>query len=235
MHAHPGGVAISTLVDLCTAKARLSIDSTDTDAVIQSVLDGAERAVVVFLGYDPSSAAATEYYSGDGSEFIVLRRKPVTTVTSVYADAGGRYGQSDDPFPSTSLLTEGTDYSVRIDGGTQTGILVRHGAFWPYAHRRPIRRLGWEVSPEFGSVKVTYTAGYTPAQLADIAEAIYQESAARWSSRFNGMGPFQSESLDGYSRSLGSGGSSSESMVSPFVSPIARDMLRAHRSIPWSA
>jgi len=218
-------------VSLAVLKSRLGVSGTDSDNVLSGILCGAERSAVVYLGYDPGSATATEYYSGEGSEFITLRRKPVTSVTAVYEDADGRYGEGTDPFPAETLLVEGEDYSLRIDGGGRTGILVRHGRFWPYSYRRPPNRLGSELSPEFGSIKVEYVAGYTADQLGDIAEAVLLEAASRYQLRSGGVGPFQSESLDGYSYSRAN---LTRDPGGAFANPLARDILKPHRLIPWA-
>ncbi len=218
---------------LVLLKARLGITGTDGDAVLNGILCGAERSAVVYLGYDPSSAQVTEYYSGNASEFLVLRRKPVTSVVSVYEDADGRYGESDAPFPAETLLVEGTDYSVKTDGGTQTGILVRHGRFWPYSHRRPVGRLAWELSPEFGSVKCEYVAGYTATQMGDIAEAVLSEAASLYQSR-HGLGLPQSESLDGRSLSFSGPTDAGGDGMGQFMNSNAERILRRHRITPWA-
>jgi hypothetical protein len=237
MHAHPGGVRVSTLVDLCTAKARLGVTDTDSDAVIQGVLDGAERAVVVFLGYDPSSAAATVYLDGNGTESLVLPRKPVpsaASITNVWLDEGGYYGSVADSFHATeTLLTAGEDYYYKAN--STAGILVRMGSFWPVAKRRPLGRLGWEYAPLLGCVKVQFTSGLSPTEMADIAEAIYAMFATLYQQRF-GLGVPQSESLGGRSLSFsGPAGGSTELLYGPSVNATALALLRPHRLIPWSA
>lgn len=204
--------------------------------MLQGVLDGAERTAIVRLGYDPSSQAATVYLDGNGTENLVLPRKPVpsaASITNVWLDEGGFYGSVTDSFDATdTLLTAGVDYFYKAN--STAGILVRMGRFWPVARRRPLDRLGTETTPLLGCVKVTFTSGLTPTELADIAEAIYMESAARWVSRTTGMGPFQSESLDGYSRTLGSGSSSESFGPSSFLSPVAREIIWGHRLTPWA-
>jgi hypothetical protein len=225
---------VSTFCSLPILRARLKITSTDSDEVLQGILDASERAAVVYLGYDPQSVASTVYLDGNGTEFLVLPRKPVpsaASITSVWLDAGGYYGTVTDSFHATeTLLTSGEDYYYQAN--SQAGILVRMGTFWPVSRRRPLGRLGWESAPLLGSVKVTFTSGLTAVQMVDIAEACYSLSATFYQQRF-GLGLPQSESLDGRSLSFsGPMPGGGELLYGPSVNATALALLRPHRLTP---
>jgi len=75
----------------------------------------------------------------------------------VYEERGARGGQKSGSFGASTELTAGTQYyidTVTSDGDGSiygaSGILIRIGTGWPNEH---------------GSLKVTYTAGYTSAEL----------------------------------------------------------------------
>jgi hypothetical protein len=211
---------------LANLKAFIGMSASDTtyDTQLTLVLNGVEQSITTYLGYNPASASATEYYSGNGTYQIVLNRKPVANaaaVTAVYEDTGAYWGQATDPFPSTTLLTQGTDYAVNIEGVSQTGILTRIKNVWPTQWTWLPGKLAANLGPVPGCVKVTYTAGWTTYGPADVIQAAYAEAAARWASRLTGMGALTSESMDGYGISLAqlqTGGSNMG--ASRFLSPL---------------
>jgi len=87
-------------------------------------------------------------------EYLQLNNGFVRSVASVYEDFDARYGQGADDFAAASLLTAGTDYYLELDsaGMSKSGRLIRTNRAWS---TRP------------GTIKVTYTAGLAPSELAD--------------------------------------------------------------------
>jgi len=80
------------------------------------------------------STSRTEYYDGDGTDTLLLRAYPVTTVATIYVDTGRDY-DSDDLLDSGDYVYYGMDGTVKTDG-----------ALFASGNK---------------SVKVTYTGGYT--------------------------------------------------------------------------
>lgn len=91
-------------------------------------------------------------YGSGGSSKLQLMELPVRSVASVYEDRQAMGGQAPNGFPSTSLLTAGVNYYI----DWETAGLCKNGQL--------IRRVSrWSTVPR--SIKVTYTAGYTQAEL----------------------------------------------------------------------
>lgn len=134
-----------------------------------------EADVKRFLGWDPERATVTRYFpkgefggkphpfvgafgvvkqSGGTGEVLALDHKYVLNDSSlvVYECSGSYAGQHADT--SWELLTKGTQYALEIDEDntangdrvSRSGHLLRLDADWPRSQ---------------GSVKVTYTAGFT--------------------------------------------------------------------------
>lgn len=148
----------------------------------------------------------TEYLSGDGTEKLLLRQRPVQSVASVYLDADGYFGQGSDPFPASTLLTAGTDYCLQRDTPTsqaeqsKAGILLRIGGVWPDLYRGRRGLLVAEQSLGAGNIKVTYTAGWASVPLTDQA-AVHQMVGLMRTTQGLG-GSIRSLSLDYFSFTL---------------------------------
>lgn len=221
-------MALTTLIKL---KTFLGLQATaDEDSKLSAILGGVEDAARAYMargrrqsGFTvwPESGSGTEYYSGTGNRDLVLRHSPVTTVTSVYLDATGYFGDGTNAFASTTLLTAGTDYVlIKDDGssGSAVGVIRRIGGIggvslsdeWHWQPREygrgntltASRAPYWPTGT--GNIKVTYTAGFTTIP-DDIQLAIWQMvSYVRAGAKYGGQLP-GSESLGEYSYSLMSG------------------------------
>ena len=208
-------------------RTRCAVPSSVADATLEDILDGAEASAELYLGYALTGATVTDYLDGQGVPELVLPRKGVASVTSVYEDSGGRYGDNPDGFDTDSLLEEGVDYALQVKGPDRTGILVRYGGVWAPSRIRRWRRLADGKLAAYGSVKVVYT---TNDVAADVAEAIYLEAAARYMAGATGYGVQTSSSLDARSVSVTPfPRRQSDGISSPFVSPIAEQMLAMRR------
>lgn len=118
----------------------------------------------------------TEFYSGDGTDKLILRQRPVQSIGAVYLDADGYFGEGEDAFPASSLLTAGSDYCLQRDTTTalaeksKVGILLRIGGVWPDITRQARGLLSGERSGGMGNIKVTSTVGWgtvpEPTQMA---------------------------------------------------------------------
>lgn len=77
-------------------KSRLGLSVTTYDGELSGILDAVNATLEVFLGYDPTDPTITEYLSTRGEVETPLVKRPrscpVTSVTSVYLDESGRFG-----------------------------------------------------------------------------------------------------------------------------------------------
>lgn len=153
------------------AIAVLNLQSTDT--LLPLIVRHVDKLCKNFMGWDPERSAKTEYYEstergggsfywlgewgsysdvGGRSDILQLKRKYVLASGLVVQEfAGAQMGQ----YTSTAweTLTLGEEYYLDLDNDnvSESGHLVRLGAQWPKSR---------------GSVKVTYTAGFTATELS---------------------------------------------------------------------
>lgn len=225
---------MATWTDTTTLKLLIGESSSSYDTHLGVILNAVETNIIRYLGYNPAGAAGTEYYSGNGSNRLVLARNPVTAVSAVYEDTSGYYGVPSDVFDATaSVLTAGTDYVWDKEDVNKAGVLIRLGGkTWPLGQKRFPDRLANSIDYVWGCVKVTYTAGMDATQVSVITEAAYLEAAALFQSRVTGMGAFASQGLDGYNYSISSAeGVRGKSGNSRFLSPVVELMLRPWRRV----
>lgn len=209
-------------------KTTLGITGTGEDSKLDIMLSAADSAIKLYVGFDIESrtygtgATATDagvgdsgYYSGDDHYQLVLRQRPVTSITSVYLDPTGRFGDNPDgAFASSELLVAGTDYVLRWDGtlpGATTrcsrcGILEKLSGVWPGLRRHSIGAINASYSQQNGNIKITYVAGYTTVP-ADIKYALALVVAKMRQTASFGGDALTSESYEDYSYKLGSGNS----------------------------
>lgn len=165
------------LTDLATVKTILGVSGTTEDARLTRLIMNAEARVKAWCKRTFESTSYTEFYSGNDTDLLRLRQRPVTAVASVYEDTGGHYGQASG-FGAATLLEVGTHYVIEYEGQQSangaSGLLVRVGTVWP-RHRR-VRyafRLSPESGPAHGNIKVTYTAGWFQGTVpGDVVQAV---------------------------------------------------------------
>lgn len=208
-------------------RSRSNIPTSVVDSVLEAILDGAEASAELYLGYPLLGSTFVDYLDGDGTQLLVLPRKYVTSVSSVYEDTSGRYGANADGFGSNTEKVEGTDWSLQIKGPDKTGVLVRYNGIWPYQRFRGYRKLADSKVPARGAIEVTYT---TSNVTQDVIEAIYLEAIARYGTRTTGVGMQTSSSLDARSISVTPiARRTSDGITSPFLSPAAEIILAARK------
>jgi len=155
-------MALTTLLKM---KSFLGITSTTQDTQLDALRAAAEQAIKTELDRDLEANPLTEYYSGTGTRVLCLRETPVASISSIHIDFSGYYGQNTDSnFPSSTLLTAGKDYALRIDRGgmSYSGIVERIGTVWSELNRSYTQaHVTQEVAPAIGNIKVSYTAGFT--------------------------------------------------------------------------
>jgi hypothetical protein len=116
-----------------------------------------------YISNTSNTRAVLRPYASQGRT-LQLNRLPVRAVTSLYLNQAAYAGQAADPFPSTCLMTQGSDYWIEFDeplasdakkGISRSGCLFSQGI--------------WPVTPH--CVRVTYRAGYSPTELQGRATA----------------------------------------------------------------
>ena len=232
---------MASICDLSELLLRLGLGASATEtekAIAQEALHDAESDVIRFLRYDPVQRARTvylpnmdmtrrhakegiwevndndayvRYLSEASSDELQLQCLPVRSIGELKIDYDGRSGTRAGSFSSSTTKTEGSDFWANYDIVDSLGNKVCRDGI--------LRSEGlWPDTP--GSVKVTYTAGYTDAELhgndtilnaRDIVGAALDEAVRKVNQIYSRMkrsrvgfvgGPFASESLGDYSYSL---------------------------------
>lgn len=162
-------MALSTVAAVKT-QAGIPQSDTSRDEQFASLLAGITAALKSDINRDLEQQTYTEYYSGDGSQTLILRQYPVQSITSIYLDSDGYWGFGSGSFASATLLVEGTDYALKRSSssiGSGSGIVQRIGGNWPMPSRRVGGFIADQVGIGVGNIKVVYVAGYAtiPADL----------------------------------------------------------------------
>ncbi len=212
-------MALTEIVSLddCKAWCKASDLTSDDTRNMELIRKSSERLAKAYVGSSIVQATYTHYYPDiSGTRFDTLRMKefPVRSITAVYEDPQGYFGQMPGSFAANRLLTAGEQYFMPLDKGGLSwfGHLKRRGFTSAWGNGSAC----WPVEP--GSVKVVYVAGWTADELNgdvddaaldanDIKVAILQAVGAFWQNLQNQQlaikpGEEVSESLDGYSHSF---------------------------------
>ena len=177
-----------------------------------------EAAIKTYVKWEIEQVAGQiDYYDGSGQPELVLRRPFVRSITNVWVDPLGAYGNNATGFDDDPL-TNGTDYSLKVDADTggKSGLLIRlrGSAYWMPSDFFGGGLGGWPaqsglsyvLKPAWpngaGNIKVTYTYGFTTAEMPlDIKLAVSTAvSVISNTVKYGAM--VQSESLARYSYSL---------------------------------
>lgn len=191
------------LTTVALAKTHLSISGSSEDTALTAWVSQVDRLIKSYVKQNLEEATYTEYYWGSGTRELVLRQRPVQSITSLYEDGDGYFGYGSDPFTSADLLTAGTDYALSRDSSateaSKTGIVYRLGSAWPRSSVIQGGNLTGSGEPGLGNIKVTYVGGWSTANLpADLTLAANQLVGVIRRAAAAG-GTVQSESLDYYS------------------------------------
>ena len=160
---------------LCTVqnvKDALGISGSSQDSLITFFVNGANTAIKRYCRSNLEQATYTDYLDGTGLNSILLRETPVQSITNIWLDQAGYYGQGSG-FASSSLLTAGVDYALMPD-------FQKDSSHHDWSGSGMVRRLGLGTASYFvvsnstiaggakfavwpvgvGNIKVTYVAGY---------------------------------------------------------------------------
>ncbi len=156
------------LTDLRELQSVLEIDVNDTqeNTALNFYIEWCSAWIEEWLNRgDLSLKSRTEYYNGTGTQKLVLRSRPVYLTPTVNLDESGFFGSSSGSFDTSNNMVYGTDFCLDLDPGedgtSRSGILIRLRDYWPKPSVRQRGCLTPFVGDGFGSVKVTYNAGYT--------------------------------------------------------------------------
>jgi len=207
------------ILSAADAAALLSVEA--TDATLLALLGPAQRALESFIGWEVEQASYIRFYpkverGGASSPFVHdwggrtnsnrsrtlgLDHKWVRPSGLEVREKTAAYAGQAEDFDGDTVLTLGSDYVLDLDQPdfSRSGQLIRLNSNWPRQRH---------------SVKATYTAGFTAAELAgtdstydasDIRGAMiqtitlwYQQAKANEKSRGT-VGPIISENIQGYS------------------------------------
>jgi len=197
-------MSLTTLADL---KTRLGLSGTGEDDLLNLLIVQADSFFEGQTNRSIESNSYTEYYNGNGRDFLYLDNRPVTSITNLYVDQEGYYGQAAGAFAAATEWTAGDDFAlVRSDESEKNRGLVRalkHREF--YSHQGGI----WPAGK--GNIKVVYDAGYTV--VPDDLQGAAQSLIALWRSAAEQGLPLRSEQLDSYAYELMRSGESIEAAV----------------------
>lgn len=164
--------ASNCLIDIREVKGKMELDPDDPsdDKILGWIIPQATEWIEEVLGRGLEYKTRTEFYNATGTSRLNLKARPVyptvpTPYTSltVWVDKGAYYGTSPTAF-SDAALVYGTDYTLKIDqdnGGSRSGTLIKINGVWEKPSFRQAGYLSAYVGEDSGSIKVTYTAGYT--------------------------------------------------------------------------
>lgn len=174
--------------------------SSTTTALITTLHQQAEQAILDYLGLDAiEQATYVEYYPMEQSvviqqpddpsyvlnaagtkavpvlarpsQILQLKNLPVRSITEIREDPNGFFGQPAGAFPSSTILTAGTDYFLKTEkaGISWSGQVMRRAYWWPMAP---------------GSTMVTYVAGFTSGEFSGrysvFKAAVFEETSERY-------------------------------------------------------
>lgn len=169
------------LTNLNELKVLLEIDPNNTseDTKIWFFVEYASQIILELLNrQNIFIASRTEIYNGTNTPRLVLNSRPVYTSPTirVWVDGSANYGSSSGAWASNTELTYGEDFCLQVDqvdGTSRSAILVRLKKVWEKKFARASYYLTPFIVPDTGSIKITYTAGYTVDNLpADFRFAV---------------------------------------------------------------
>lgn len=137
----------------------------------------------VYMGFDAPS---------NGGDILQLDNGFVRSISDLREDSAARFGTGASDFAAATALTEGTGFAPEYDkaGLSKSGRIHRINGCWP-------------SSP--GTVRITYVAGLTVAELSDeyafVKQALLEDMQTRFncmrSQRSAGGGPIKKETYVG--------------------------------------
>lgn len=176
----------TSIVTLAEVKTFLNIEDADSDTELLAFIDAATRKITDITG-PVLPTTVTEYRSG-GAERIILRQRPVVSITSVTEV----WGTTSTALTAITFGQGATNYGYSFDAAT--GSIVR----------RVNNEAGTFADGE-DNIRIVYVAGYAtiPAEIALAAKALI----THWwqATQQNRMGGRPGFSGDEYVQAMGGG------------------------------
>ena len=190
-------------------------------ATYQLWLEGVDRGVKDWCKWElVRTTGRVEYYDGNGTANLPLRTPWVVDNSSlaVRLDQTGYGGQATNRFAAAPAQTKGTDYMLRLEGGSgKSGLLVRlPGAsitsyLWPSdsLFQRGRGGLAWRQGPYWpagiGNIKVTCDFGFASGSIPEGVRLAVAGAVALVRNFAQKGWPVSSETLGDYSYSAAVG------------------------------
>lgn len=208
---------MADLSTLAKVKTHLGITDSSEDALLAQVLAEVSQVVKSYTKRGEalaSSAAFTEYHSGDDTDVLFSKLRPLTSITTLAVDSDGYYGQGTSPFPSATEWVAGQDFALvnAAEAEDNAGKVVAINRLFPKGK---------------GNIKLVGVAGYASAP-ADLELAVHNLVAAvRSAANAGAGGPLASETFGRYTYRLlaGTALAASADMV------MARSIVGRYREI----
>lgn len=258
------------IVDPASVLLELGLHASATEqerALVATSIASAEASIIQYLRYDPVKQSRTEFYPRQDYDYqtaghvweatslvayqrhvaqavtqeLQMKHMPIRSVASLFIDYDGKSGAKSGSFPSESEKAEGVDFWPNYDGLDSDENKLCHDGI--------LRSVGmWPTSP--GTVKVTYTAGYSNEELngqdtvinaGPIAAAVISEAVRRVNKAFALMkkntgftpGAFTSEKLGDYSYSMDSASIQSHLALGNSMAPETQALLEDFVNRGW--
>jgi hypothetical protein len=197
-------MALLTLAELKTRTGITGTDATRDASLTQLILD-VDAAVKRLTGQNIEQATYTDKIldAPYNTKFLQLPQWPVSSITSLYLNGNAKGDPS--LFDSTHLLTNYTDYKLRIDdfvnGRSKRGAVeILSRSYWAYWQQRTLSMpLTNSLTDAPGAIKCTWVAGYATVP-DDLKGAVAAAVMLLYDRRQTGS-PLTSESWNG--RSVG--------------------------------
>jgi len=163
------------LIKLDDVKQAFTIEEKDQDNNINQIIQAVEAEVKNRCGRSFETAERTEYYNGDGTDELIVKEYPITAIDSVYDDTDRVYGVD------TAITVADLVYG-EIDGISAGIIDYTEGVFMNGTK----------------NIKITYTAGYTAANMpADLKMSLIKLVGADLLENNGAIFAISSEGADG--------------------------------------
>ncbi|MHA1661873.1 MAG: hypothetical protein ACTSWQ_00935 [Candidatus Thorarchaeota archaeon] len=80
-------LAINSLCSIPEFRSFVSLKDDRQDVELESYIEGASDSIRQYVGFDPVSATYTEEkLSGDGTDYLMLKHRPITAVTEIQVE-----------------------------------------------------------------------------------------------------------------------------------------------------
>jgi hypothetical protein len=158
---------MTNLVTLAQAQVWIGDTDPNSSGVLSILVSSASQMAIDFLGWDPTDQAYTGYYSGRGTPLLLVREKPVTSVTSAQAlPALTRGFMKIGPYNAYEPTVAPITLDVTNMSFFDRRIFFTNGQVFPAGKQ---------------NIQVAYTAGYPPASMPPaITQAVLMTVKSLW-------------------------------------------------------